>query len=455
MSCIKTKLGFDIDSQQVACVNYWVNPYDYYLSCNFDDDPNLIVNCTAFTNSACTITLGESGYLASENKFRPYSLSTPNPALYQVDFCSTSVFLRKCCGDELTIFKANNLTTILGFAAPVGMVLNLQVTDQNFNVFTQCFEVVTPVVASVPTLSVNNVIGKYGFADCDSCLQDNTNCYVAEGDHPFENCKTNDIVILSIPESNVYKIGDTVLLSGQCYSLIAADSPSPSIATAGSILVNGCNNSVCNPITPVIPKSNYVSGCCDNLIYKLVSGTKYNIGFTLSINPSNFCYTVIPEPSPQTKVINLNDIGGVIITSDCDDLECQDCSSAPSPIPPGSTATGCEIITILEMGISCNLINPTSTTLGVLSVNVTGGTQPYSYTWTTPTGDKINQKTLVGQPEGTYLIEVIDKYGDFRKTTSCSLVEPVTCGFDASINQIKYLSCNNATGIKGYVFKIT
>jgi hypothetical protein len=455
MSCNKTKLGFDIDSQYVACVNFYTNPVDYYLSCNIEDNPNLIINCSAFTNSGCTTLLGQSGYLAFGDKFRPYSLSTPNPALYQVDFCITSIFIKKCCGDEDTIFKASNLSSILGFAPPIGMVLDLEVTDENFNIFRQCFEVINVDPDNTePVLSVNNVYGKYGYGDCDSCKENNPNCYLNDGDFTFVNCKSGSEIVLTIDEANTIKVGDVVSFSGECYSATTISPTKPTSGSTGPVLVGGCNNSFCKPTPPITIQSEYVSGCCDNLIYKLVSGNKYNLGLTLSVNPSNFCYRVIQTPSPQTKVINLNDLGGVIITSGCDDIECQSCSSAPNPIPPGSTATGCEIITILEMGIKCNVINPVGNNLGVLSVDVSGGTQPYSFTWTTPSGDKVNQKTLIGQPEGTYKIEVVDKYGDFIKTTFCSLVEIVTCDFEASINQIKHLSCNQGTGINGYVFKI-
>ena len=72
------------------------------------------------------------------------------------------------------------------------------------------------------------------------------------------------------------------------------------------------------------------------------------------------------------------------------------------------------------MGVQCNIIQLPSTQNsndGVLSLNVTGGTSPYSYYWT---GGQ-RSKTLVGIPEGSYQVTVVDYYGDYSSTTICSL----------------------------------
>jgi hypothetical protein len=75
------------------------------------------------------------------------------------------------------------------------------------------------------------------------------------------------------------------------------------------------------------------------------------------------------------------------------------------------------------MGVQCNIIQLPSTNNsnnGVLSLNVTGGTSPYSYYWT---GGQTS-KTLVGIPEGSYQVTVVDYYGDYSSTTICSLFPP-------------------------------
>jgi hypothetical protein len=105
------------------------------------------------------------------------------------------------------------------------------------------------------------------------------------------------------------------------------------------------------------------------------------------------------------------------------------------------------------MFIKCLTVNPTSTTFGLLSVEVTGGTQPYTYTWTTPNGSEIkNVKTLINQPEGTYEIEVIDKYGDYIKKEFCSLVEIKDCTFQARVKSISFLECNKLPTIQSYCY---
>jgi hypothetical protein len=456
MSCNKTLLGFDIASQIEACVKFRVNPVNYYLNCNIDSNPGQVIQCSAFTDSGCTVFFNTNGYFAYDGYFRPYSPSTPSPGIYQRDFCLTSTSVKKCCGDDDTIYKIPDLSLILGFPAPVGIVLDLEVTDDsNFNVFRQCFEVVPMVTATVPELSPNNVFGKYNFQDCETCRENNPNCYLPEGDFTFQNCKTGSQVVLTIDEANTIKLGDVVSFSGECYSATTITPTTSSSGSTGPVLAGGCNNSFCKPTPPVTIQSEYVSGCCDGRVYKLISGDKYPVGFTLSVEPSNFCYTVINKPASTVVVFDLNDLAGITITTGCNSLECQTCPPGPQPIPTGSgpTADPCKPITIFDMFIKCLTVNPTSTTFGLLSVAVSGGTLPYSYTWTTPNGSKIkNVKTLINQPEGTYEIEVTDKYGDFIKKEFCTLTEIKDCTFQGRIKSISVLDCQKITAIQGYCF---
>jgi len=75
------------------------------------------------------------------------------------------------------------------------------------------------------------------------------------------------------------------------------------------------------------------------------------------------------------------------------------------------------------MGVQCYPIAiPTSQTSsdGILSVQVTGGTAPYSFYW--EGGQRV--QTLVGVPQGSYEITVVDYYGDYTATTVCDLFAP-------------------------------
>jgi len=74
------------------------------------------------------------------------------------------------------------------------------------------------------------------------------------------------------------------------------------------------------------------------------------------------------------------------------------------------------------MGVSCNLVkSPTFGAFdGIMSVNVTGGTAPYSFYWNT--GERT--QTISNIPYGTYTVLVVDYYGDYSATTSCSILAP-------------------------------
>lgn len=88
-----------------------------------------------------------------------------------------------------------------------------------------------------------------------------------------------------------------------------------------------------------------------------------------------------------------------------------------------SLKNDCDVITLFDMGVQCNIIqNPSNqySNDGVLSLNVTGGTSPYSYYWA---GGQ-RSKTLVGIPEGPYEVIVVDYYGDYSSTTICNLFAP-------------------------------
>jgi len=104
-------------------------------------------------------------------------------------------------------------------------------------------------------------------------------------------------------------------------------------------------------------------------------------------------------------------------------------NSTPTPTPTTSLnqtyslKNDCDVLTLFDMGVQCNPIQIPSNQYsndGVLSLNVTGGTSPYSYYWS---GGQ-RTRTLVGIPEGSYQVTVVDYYGDYSSTTICSLFAP-------------------------------
>jgi len=74
------------------------------------------------------------------------------------------------------------------------------------------------------------------------------------------------------------------------------------------------------------------------------------------------------------------------------------------------------------MGVQCNLIKePTVGRFdGILSVNVTGGTAPYTFYWNT--GERT--QTISNIPYGRYTVLVVDYYGDYSATTACNILAP-------------------------------
>ena len=104
-------------------------------------------------------------------------------------------------------------------------------------------------------------------------------------------------------------------------------------------------------------------------------------------------------------------------------------NSTPTPTPTTSLnqtyslKNDCDVLTLFDMGVQCNPIQLPSNQYsndGVLSLNVTGGTGPYSYYWS---GGQ-RTRTLVGIPEGAYQVTVVDYYGDYSSTTICNLFAP-------------------------------
>ena len=190
-------------------------------------------------------------------------------------------------------------------------------------------------------------------------------------------------------------------------------------------------------------KSQYVKGCCDNKLYKLSSGDEYVINTILIVPPYNFCYQVVEFNSQPFLILNDNvDISPVSPNNDCAYGECQPCppptttTTTTSNIPiPGQTQNECGPITLLPLGVQCNVLNEPTEGMnnGILSVYITGGTAPYTVVWTLPNSSTITGSTIFNQPAGQYIVNVKDLWGDFTATTTCQLSGPIDCSFDGSV----------------------
>jgi hypothetical protein len=102
------------------------------------------------------------------------------------------------------------------------------------------------------------------------------------------------------------------------------------------------------------------------------------------------------------------------------------------------SGNSCNIITILPMGLDCDSINASTpeSTNGAVALYITGGTPPYKVTW-----DNGQQGTFLSNlSPGEYSATVIDYYGDFTGTTTCSV------GFETFYLE-EFENCSNGNKI--------
>jgi len=86
----------------------------------------------------------------------------------------------------------------------------------------------------------------------------------------------------------------------------------------------------------------------------------------------------------------------------------------------------CDVITLFQMGVECNISQPTQpeSTDGIASLIITGGTPPYTISWSNGSVGP----TIFNLSAGSYGATVIDYYGDFTANTICTLtgITPTT-----------------------------
>jgi hypothetical protein len=175
----------------------------------------------------------------------------------------------------------------------------------------------------------------------------------------------------------------------------------------------------------------YYTDCCGNFVSaKPPIGTIVVFNYTQPYNGINKlnvpATTSCPTPTPtitqtqtQTQTPTLTNTPTNSVTP----------NSTPTPTPTVSVSkvfklkNDCDVLTLFDMGVDCNTIQSPSgpySNDGVLSLNVTGGTSPYSFYWSN--GQRT--RTLFGVPEGSYKVLVVDYYGDYSSTTICNLFAP-------------------------------
>jgi hypothetical protein len=185
--------------------------------------------------------------------------------------------------------------------------------------------------------------------------------------------------------------------------------------------------------TPIICGSGTTTGnyiyydCCGNLIQGTTVGLLVLMDYTkpfngvtkLNVPATTTCASPTPTPTPTTTP-TLTPTPTITPTTTITPTPTTTPKVTPSNSPYVTLKNDCETFTLFDMGVQCYpLAIPTSTSSsdGILAVQVTGGTSPYSFYWE---GGQRSQ-TLVGIPQGSYEVTVVDYYGDYTTTIVCDL----------------------------------
>jgi hypothetical protein len=174
----------------------------------------------------------------------------------------------------------------------------------------------------------------------------------------------------------------------------------------------------------------YYTDCCGNYQQGAQVGILVTMDYTKPSNGITKLFSIAsvtcPTPTPtQTPTLSPTNTATPTLTPTS--TTTPTLTRTPTQTPTNSQVlrlkNECDVFTLFEMGVRCNPISQpkTSSSLdGILSLIVTGGTSPYSFYWA---GGQRSQ-TLIGVPQGTYEVVVVDYYGDYTATTFCSLLAP-------------------------------
>jgi hypothetical protein len=174
----------------------------------------------------------------------------------------------------------------------------------------------------------------------------------------------------------------------------------------------------------------YYTDCCGNLIQGTQEGIEVSLDYTkvssgvLKLNTP--APVTCPSPTPsQTPTFTPTNTTTPKFTPTTTQTPTMTPSTTVTPSRSGVFVlkNECDVFTLFDMGVECNVIaSPSSSTSndGILSLNVTGGTSPYSFYW--DNGQRSQTLTSVGA--GVYECTVVDYYGDYTATTICTLLAP-------------------------------
>lgn len=116
----------------------------------------------------------------------------------------------------------------------------------------------------------------------------------------------------------------------------------------------------------------------------------------------------------------------------------------------------CGVLTILPLGVECNVTNSSNpfTNDGAIYLNITGGSTPYSVTWSN--GKK--SQNIYNLFPGFYEATVVDAFGDYSATTICNVDANkffVDYFEECYTGDFLYLTGLTTTVVEGGVYKFT
>lgn len=185
--------------------------------------------------------------------------------------------------------------------------------------------------------------------------------------------------------------------------------------------------------TPIVCGSGVTTGthyyydCCGNFIQGGQSGLSVSLDFTkpsqgvtrIQTSVSIICPT--PTPTPTSTTTPTPTLTPTITPTPTNtETPTQTPTPTPTKTPFFNLINNCTPFSLFDMGITCNpeFIPSSTSSDGILSVLVTGGTAPYSFYWE---GGQRTQR-ITNIPQGSYEVTVVDKYGDYTATTICDLL---------------------------------
>jgi len=120
------------------------------------------------------------------------------------------------------------------------------------------------------------------------------------------------------------------------------------------------------------------------------------------------------------------------------------------------TKNSCGVLTLLPLGVECNVTNSSNpfTADGAIYLNITGGSAPYSVTWSN--GKK--SQNIYNLLPGAYSATVVDNYGDYTGSTVCTVEADkffVDYFEQCYSGDFLYLTGLTATVVEGSVYRFT